>query len=362
MIRPRISTTTAKLEQTLLWYDGAQIVLLRRDSLSYVLAVAIDQPGIDEAFFGSLITIRQLVAYQQERFDLRYILARPDLRKSYIFPMRYDGEEIILTSVSRNDSKLLSYLPESGFFARSHDPIEVAVTIEPNAKEVFSIDGSWDIGEFSKLYGQIGDLYYTFNGLDRYSDLSMSDKSREKFESALSRPFRGGGSYSGYYADIANDNDFESQLRVSGIQYNSPGYVELRARQEPFDMLINLLRSFSEDLSSSQQAYNQLYRFLQNNKLLKRDLQITGDQTLGASIKSLSKELSDTLTGVKYETIYDIAHRDVLKSAKIILSIARRSFKLFEFFEQGRIQYAGLVVDPLSDSQINLDIESVADH
>lgn len=340
----------ASLDQVLLWYDGPQVVLLKADDLHYVIAVAADEEAREDLFFGALVNLRQLADYQAERFDLRYLLTHPGSRKWYLFSLDDDkAPQISLRSINRNSPLIKKYLPLSGFFARAHEEIRAAKFIAPSATERFDIDGSWDLGEFSSFYGQVEDIYYLFNSMEKHADPKVSDEEKRRVEDALLRPFQGGGSYLGFYGDIANDNDRGSQLRVSGIQYNSPGFVEVKAKQKPFDDMIGLLRAFSDAPMQARAAYRALYQYLSENRLLKAPANTYIIDDVVTSINSLSHELATALRGVNFSEVFVMSRRNSLVAAKILLSIHRRTERLYKFFEQGRVKHAHVQIDPLHD-------------
>lgn len=340
----------AALDQVLLWYDGPQIVLLKADDFRYILAVAADEDERDDLFFGALFNLRQLAAYQAEQYDLRYLLTHPSSRAWFTFSLdTEDTAAINLLKIKKDSPLIRKYLPDSGFFSRAHEEIRAAVKARPSSTERFDIDGTWDLGEFSNLYGQIEDIYYIFNSLDRHADPATDQRTRERVQDALLRPFMGGGSYLGLYRDFANDNDPASKLRVSGIQYNSPGYVEVKARQKPFGDLLDLLNALSDKPGLARQKYRNLYQLLAKSKLLRAAAGTYIVPDLVRSIEEMSKSLALSLNGLSYHEVYAMSRQNALITAKVLLSVHRRAERLYAFFEQGRVKHPNLDADPLDD-------------
>ncbi|WP_242147542.1 hypothetical protein [Sphingomonas sp. BAUL-RG-20F-R05-02] len=329
----------ASLEQVLLWYDGPQILLLRVPNTLFVIAVAATDKLGNDLFLGALVTPRQLVQYQAENFDLRFLMLRAHRSAWYQFELSDDEEEIKLTRIKRDAELIRDFIPEAGLFSRAHEPIKTVSLAAPSAVEKFDIDGSWNLGEFSSFYGQVEDVYYIFNTVDRYYNNNTSIDEKLKLQEAFLRPWRGGGSYLGFYGQIANDNDQESQLRVSGIQYHSPGYVEVRARQKPFDDLINLIARFSNDPMPARKAYRNLYSFMAKAKLLKASPDSFLSQDYQDAIRSLAEDLSGSLGAVDFIHIEHMARENVLVTAKVFLSLHRRVERLNGFFAQGRVKH-----------------------
>lgn len=338
---------TAKLVQILFWFDGPQIVLLQKTSVEFIIGVEAGIGNSDFGFVGASITRRQLGEYQSEKFDLRYLFTRPDLRRWYAFNFNHEFADFRISRVKKGSDIVIRSVPETGLFARSHDAIDLISNVAPNATETFDIDGSWDLNEFSKFYGQVEDIYSMFVTIDKFSDVSLNTDQRTKISDAFVRPWAGGGSYRGFYDRIANDNDYDQPLRVSGIKYNSPGYVELKARQAPFDHMIELLRSFASQKEAARTNYNILYRYLSLNGLLRAPDNATLTDSVREGIEIFARQVSASMVGVNYDSIFVMARNNILVTAKVLLSIYRRTEKLFNFFEQGRVHYDGLDIDPM---------------
>ena len=339
----------AAVVQVLLRYELPEIVLLRRNLAEFIVAVGIEVDGCTNALLGAAVTKMQLADYQAERFDLRYLLTHPSLRRWYLIDLDGNRSEYDLLPIPRTSRLIQEALPDSGLFARSHDVIAAIEAVAPSAIERFEIDGSWDLGEFSKFYGHVEDIYYIFNSMERFFDKDTPASTRDRLADSFVRPFRGGGSYLGLYDSIANDNDPSARLRVSGIQYNSPGYVQVKARQKPFDEMIQLLRAFGKNQSESVRSYHVLYKYLSSLNLLKASKEVALSESVREGIEVYSRQLADHLKNVTYDAMFAIASGNVLVTAKVLLSVHRRMEKLYAFFEQGRVKYEGLDADPLND-------------
>lgn len=340
---------SARLEQILLWYDGPQIALLNAGLARFVLGVAIEDADSDTTMIGALVTVQQLAAYQMERYDLRYLLTHPSYRRWFLFDIDDPNAEIALHVVDRHADLLHRSLPEAGFFSRAHDPISVVDRVIPTTTERFNIDGGWDLDEMSTFYNNVEDVYYTLNNMERFTDPLIPLAEKDELSENFVRPFEGGGSYLGFYRTIANDNDLGSTLRVSGIKYNSPGYVEVKARKEPFDALLKLIDIYADDPSRVREAYRDLYKFLSDNSLLKAPPESYLSTDTKSAITSLSKRLSEKLSGVEWKTLEAMAQSNILIAAKVLLSLVRRVEKLVKFFEQGRVVHAQVTADALND-------------
>lgn len=334
---------TARLLQVLLWYDGPQIVLLQPQPQQFLLGVAVEVEGMHSPFIAAHVSIRQLVDYQMERVDLRYLFTNPDLRKWWLLDLDNEADQIPIMRLKATDSRIDDNAPESGFFARDHEEIANLNVQVANSTQTFDIDGAWDLGEFSQFYGQIEDVYYLFHSVGEYNKVRTSPARKKQIETALLRPFRGGGSYRGMYSDFANDNDRAAKLRVSGIKYHSPGYVEVKALRRPFEQSIKLLRKFASDKAAIKQSYRNLHGTLSKNNLLKKESRIFGND-LRQVIKDQSYELASKLPGISMDDFLRIAGNDLLVASKVLLSVVRRVDKLFQFFDEGRAKHPEIVL------------------
>lgn len=347
----RDSPPPAGIEQILLWYDQAEIVLLKITRFEYALAVSSGHKDANKTdFLAASMSLSFLADYQEEKFDLRYALAHANLRRYWSFS--YDGyqENVQLKKIKKSDPLVLASVPDSGLFAREHDSINVVDYVVPDAEEKFEIDGSWELGEFSRFYGQIEDIYYMCTDLRRFEDGRTAAGTKEAIKKAFDRPWRGGGSYVGFYDKIANDNARIAKLRVSGIQYNSPGYVSIRAKRAGFDGMLALLEAYSDDVTGIKKAHNRLQQFMSANKLLKRHSSVVINSEINARVDEYASNLAERLPGIAFATLVDMADKKEVVAAKVLLSIYRRIERLYRYFEQGRVSYEGLNPDALSDT------------
>lgn len=295
------------------------------------------------------MTLTYLAEYQDGKFDLRYALAHANLRRYWTFKFKGYEEKVDLKRVKKSDNVVMDSLPDSGFFSREHHNIKIVHQFVPDTVEQFDIDGSWELGEFSRFYGQIEDIYYMFNDIRRFNHPSTSEKTKAAISKALDRPWRGGGSYVGYYDKIANDNAPTAKLKVSGIKYNSPGFVSLRAKKRPFDDIIGLLQAYAHNMSNIKYAHNKLYKFMSNNKLLKADASNFVGGALRKGVEEHAKKLDQYMPGVSYGTFLSMANANEVVAAKVLLSVFRRMDRLYQYFASGRVKYEGLTTDPAMD-------------
>jgi hypothetical protein len=344
-------SASASVAQILLWYDRPEIVLLKVNLAEFILAVSSgsDDEGEEDVYVGASMNLTYLAEYQDGKFDLRYALAHANLRRYWTFNFTGHENAVDLKKVKKSSDIVANSLPDAGFFSREHHVIKAVAQFVPDAVEKFDIDGSWELGEFSRFYGQVEDIYYIFNDIRRFSHPSTSAQTKLAISNALDRPWRGGGSYVGYYDKIANDNAPTAKLRVSGIQYNSPGYVSLHTKKRPFDDIIALLQAYAHNMPEMRKAHNVLYRFMSHNKLLKADSANFVSAPIRNSVEDYALRLDAHMPGVSYETFRSMANGSEVVAAKVLLSVWRRMDRLYKYFEEGRVKYEGLETDPMMD-------------
>lgn len=336
--------THASLVQVLLWYDEPQIVLLQIRRNEYVVGVAVETDDLHSGFIGAQVSVRQLVDYMMQKIDLRYLYLKPDLKKWWLFDLNDEPQSINLKRLKPSLNIIDENAPETGFFSRFHEEITAVDIQVANSIQKFDIDGSWELGEFSQFYGQVEDIYYIYHSVNEYKKPSSSYSRRRKIEDALVRPFKGGGSYVAMYNDFANDNDRAAKLRVNGIEYHSPGYVEVRALKGPFENTIKLLQNFAANKTEIKASYRALHGTLSKNKLLKKESRIFGED-LRQVINDETIDLAARIPGIGLEDFMQITKGELLISAKVLLSVVRRVEKLFQFFDEGRAKHPQVVID-----------------
>lgn len=329
-----------KVVQTLLWYDIPEIVLAQIGKNEFVLAVSSgceDDP--ENAYYGASFTQRQLIEYQDQKFDLRYALSRPKSRRYWRFEFEPENVNVQLKPIVKSNPSLLKSIPEAGVFSRVHSKIGLVDSFILDSEERFLLDGNWELGEFSQLYAKMEDVYYILNDIRRWKNLGDGSGKKDAISSAFEKPWRGGGSYRSFYSDVANDNQDYSQLRMGGIQYNSPGHVTIKAKRVAFDQFLRSLEHYSEHVKEGKRAYNKLYGLMSQSKMLGRHRTSVITEAMRGELTDRSIALAAYLHGVSYDSLLQMARGDKIVASKVLLSIYRRVEGLYQFFDEGRIAH-----------------------
>lgn len=341
------SPSEAKLEQVLLRYGDPEVLLLRISLGEYVLAVGLssDEAEGDE-FVGASISASRLRDYGEQFCDLRFAMSHAFRRRCWKFrysePFSSDTK-ITLSKISIESSEFIDSLPEPGFFARDHAPIDLLTAQFSVVSKEFSIDGNWEMDEFSNFYGEMSDVYHIVADIEKFRKSSTSTEIKNRISEAFNKPFRGGGSYVSFFR-ASNDNNFVSPLRVSGIQWNSPGFVKVKADGATFDDMISLLESLNLNRQNFSKYYQHLYNYLSGSKLLKKDSHQVVSTDMANEIIKRSELLEKYTPNVEFETLISMAHGNTLIAAKVLLSICRRIERLYSFFDEGRVAYDAIDV------------------
>lgn len=336
--RPR----EAKFSQVLVDDGSPQLVLLSTPGTSKIVAVAVNEPGFVEPYFGAEVSREQFLDFLNERFDLRFMFRRPAFRDWYLI----DLSTIVDGNVQLHRRKLTKenarkFLPGPGIFARELTE-EISEPIAPElAKQKFTVDGSWDLDEFSIFYGHYADLYALFNSVDLFLDEQEDLDRRRKVSEAFVKPWQGGGSYGSFYSSLLKAQSREDRLHVDAIQYASPGYVDIRGKSHPFEQTKDLILKFSENQKEIEDGYKHLYKFLSNLKLLtlKPD-RFSKTGHIAEQVTVEAQKFAATLGASSYEDLLRMAGGDQLIVAKVLLATERRLRKIYEFFLQGRAEFS----------------------
>lgn len=340
--KPKDRTMRADFEQVLWYADGPQVVLLRVQSKSYIIGVAVDRVCDKGAFFGSRISPGMLEDYLRNRCDLRYVLSWPDRRKHYIFNLPEQGDKINLMSFDFDSIKHDSFLPEHGLFASDHTEDYTLDGHNFNFVQRYLVDGKWDVAEFSKFHRNLSDLYTLSKSVDRFEDQSVPFDQRRQIMESFVQPWRGGGSYVSFFKGINKSGGRQSKPVVDAIKWASAGYMDILGDRSSFEKISSLLTRYDVNKSNIDAEYDAFWKYLSEMQLLRagrRNFDRNGE--LGKAVNERAKAFSKHLGLTSYRTLKKLSGNDPLIASKVLLASARRLEKLHQFFLQGRIALEG---------------------
>lgn len=336
---------TAKLEQVLFYLDNPEVISLAFDARSKIVAVATNNLT-SAGFFGAKVSVKQFNEYLTERFDLRYLFMNADREIWYKFDIAdFNDQPIELNEVNLTKSVVDAYVPDHGFFARSHTQEYKFSEIDKGSVQRFNVDGNWDMKEFSKFHSHVSDLYGLTYSIDEFLDDQASIDKKREIMSAFVKPWEGGGSYYGFFNSMAKTGGRSARPDIKAIQWASPGYIDIKGEQASFDRLVELLKTFGRNRNKIVEEYDHLWSYLQEIKLLKSssarlDKSSEEAKEVGSRAQSLSKLLNVT----HYRTLKKMAGNDPVVAAKVLLATKRRVEKLYIFFAEGRVAIANETV------------------
>lgn len=318
------------------------VVLLSRKrgkSIQHFIACAIpDADGNLDYYFAVSVGRQHLIRYFNEQCDLRFLFAFASGRKYYSFG-RLPQKENEKISMQEFDQPLGEHLfPDSRFFVSSHTS-DYGIEAEVGIEQRLLIDGSWDMQEFGGFYQKFSDLYSYKQAISYFkeADSAKTEKVKRAFSS---KPFKGGSSYVGFFGDLFEIMPPRERPALEGIEYHSPGFVDLRGKEEILESIKTSVSRFLDGADSIQQAHDDLRAFMTKSKLLS----ITGGakevsvETLG-ELQKLTAAFYDVLPIEGKSSLKDLAKHNAIVHAKIGLALFRRLKATAHYFAQGRLSY-----------------------
>ncbi|MBJ7576854.1 hypothetical protein JHC09_03025 [Devosia sp. MC532] len=337
-IKVSFPSAYAKYVQTLVEYDGPQVVLLESNKGGMYICVPIDDEisGYDIPFLASGISKKDFTLYLNEYFDLRYLMEKKSTLRTYVFDIAKTKNDYFhlkyIQSVQETREK---YIPESGFFSRNHTQKYINQQESISATHTYFIDGKWTTTDFSRFYARLSDLYSLFAIADVADDNALAE---EKLEAALtSYSFQGGGSYRNSFKDLGEAANDTYPLRVSRIQYASPGRIDVRGDAGPLRLVDNIIKDFGDGGEHLREVSKNLYSTLQREGALgKKRLNFSND-VMEAHAHKMSMEIFRASGLPNLDHIQAICADRPVVFAKLALAIYRRAITIARFHEEGRV-------------------------
>jgi hypothetical protein len=328
--------------QTLYEYDGPKIVLLKTPGTSYILGVAIINELYEEPFYGAEISSEQMHELLDGEYSLRYAFIRPKFKQWFVFDLAdLDfGTEITLFPL-RLSAETEKYLPGRKFFASDFtEELNLGSAVSGKSEERILVDGNWEISDFGDLYGGYSDLYSFADGLKKFSDVQVDALSKRTIKSAFQKQWQGGGSYGSFYRTLRTVQGPADRLSLGGFEYHSPGYVDFEGQKALLDSVKSMLNDFGDRYLQIKKNYNELYKYLQINKLLSLAAdKFDRSSDIANSVSSKGLEFSKMLPNVRWNDLLKLSDGDQLVATKVLLSLFRRLERLNEFQLQGRVTF-----------------------
>ncbi|MGQ4273541.1 hypothetical protein [Terrihabitans sp. B22-R8] len=305
-----------------------------------MLALAVGEPGQENRFFGCEITAKAFRAYKNGRIDLNFVFKHSTGRRHYVMNWSEmdDNHQLSIKKASEKEVLDLANYPDRGFFEEDHTEEWLTATA-PSATKRFNIDGRWEANDFSRFYNKIGDIYSFLSIVEDLESPDIGVDERRAIMAALTSPtWRGGGSYTGFYAEIANRAQEIRPLRVSGIAYHSPGHIDVQGRATVFDEINQVSRAFTLEYDKIKKLYSGLASILTRDGMRSsdKDRKFSSEAIKNQALK-VAFDLALAMKVNHTAELLAACGGNAAIFAKVILSYYRRLRDLHDFQQQGRL-------------------------
>jgi hypothetical protein len=332
------SLPVAKIRAVLVYIDEPQLLLLTTEGESRFIAVATPEPNRESPFLAAEISEEQWQRYNKEFVDLRYLFQFPTYKRWYVFEAYdFSGSGIKLVPIKRNDGRILEYMPDHGFFSRSHTE-EYELDESETSTQSYAIDGAWNAVDFSRFNGLLDDIYSFAVTIRDFSSDSVFYKLKSKIAKAFSNyPLKGGSSYVHFYDDLERAYPFAERLKLEQIQYASPGHIDFRGNAKVFEEIDSYLTLYAANRPQIREQQQYLIKYLKSAGLLKEAIsQFNKKSDMAPQILGRVSTLALTFGFSRVDVVQELTDNNALATAKLILSFVRRLEKAYMFFAEGR--------------------------
>jgi len=329
-------TKHARIERALVLYDGPQLALLRSDTDALLIGHAVELRGYEFPLVCCEPVDRILNLYLNGKVDLRYVFDATPRSRFYVGEFGFGSRDVALTKLKVVHEDIL---PEKGIFASVHTeraPIAAAGTLY---HQKFLIDGIWEAREFSHLNGKLADAY-SLNSIARRLSKGPASLEDEVFLRATiaDKEWLGGGSYLSFYGGVRTHHSVYP-LKVVGIEYHSPGYVEVAGDKDGLLEVVAAIHEVIQNYTEIRTVYLAIRKSLQQEGLLKSDRYMDfSAEVIRDYVEKQSTKLANMLRLPNAELVLKASDNNVLVYAKLVSSYYRRVVGLAKFYVEGRVR------------------------
>ena len=340
MTTKQLDLPSATIVETLVYYDGPQLVLLKDDSDYVILGVAVEKEGMDYPLFCAAALQRNFTNYMIGKVDLRFVFKATPARRLYLTELPHDSNMCALRRATAKDLADDSIFPEHGIFSSVHTHLMKEQSFYEDDRQKFLIDGTWEARDFSRFHGRMADTYSLLHIAQRLDREDITDNEISYLRSSISeKPWQGGGSYLSFYGGIKDKMALMHPLRVAGIEYHSPGYVDLAGNRQILEDIIKSIDLLISDYKNLLKTYRAIYNALKKEGALGvgNDKSIA-EATTTEYLKRLSDNLADRLGLPNTNHLLEACEDNSVVYSKLVLSYFRRVKGLADFYIQGRVR------------------------
>lgn len=325
--------------QTLVHFDEPILALLQNRKGTHLLAYAIpgEVDGFEQPYIAKAVTDKVFKDYLDQKVDLNFVMMHPRAGAPYIFDWDQLEDEVLMQPIEAITDNYSEYLPGKGFFSRNHTERFSGETVTSLTRHEYKIDGRWSASDFSRFYAKLADLYALFSYL---SDLkSYVRPLGQALDDRIAKyPWQGGGSYLGFFRDIASDASDDYPLQVSKIKYASPGEIEVKGVAKSLEQIDSLVETFQEDRQEMLENYRELRGILERDGVLGSDDRSFSAPALAEMARARADKLMSRMIASDSTAIRDACAGHMVTYSKIAMAIYRRGEDLHRFYAEGRMR------------------------
>lgn len=324
------------IKRTLVYCDGPQLLLCEDGRKISYLGLAIPHAELIHGFLAVQVSDEMLEDYLAEAVDLRFVFKRPRRNKYFLFALEEDNRgRFTLRETAQVEPE---WLPDSGFFARSHTEPDLTTTQSQQPATLnIGIDGRWDMPDLSQFTNKFADAY-SFLYATHHTASTMGGGLSALFERY---PWRGGFSSVSFYDDLYFHIPRSERLAVREIKYASPGMIKITALPDIANEIQKMIQAINANWQDVQEAYRELQKGMSTRGLLGKshwEVKLTNSDK--AFLESMCKALCKAINFKNLPRVHKLAGSDWLATAKIIASFFRRVEELANFYESGKANFA----------------------
>lgn len=323
--------------------DQPMIILLNRvvgkAVQNFIACPVPNEDGFLDYYFAVQVGRRYLIDYFDGQSDLRFLFTYAPGRKYFKcteIPRDIGG---VAQLEQFGGDVVEDMLPSPRFFATSHTS-NYGVQNAVDGEQRIKIDGEWEMLDFGKFYQKFSDLYIYERAIEYVNKGENAQKIDEVYRAFSQKPFKGGSSYLNFFDDLLDVIPRQERPVLEGIEYHSPGWVELRGKNEILASVQDSVNAFLQHSEMIQKAHDDLRSYMTKEKMLAvvgGARNFDGDQL--ARLALLSRKFFEVLPVSGKDELTILTQGRPVVLAKVGLALFRRLKATAMFFAQGRLSY-----------------------
>jgi len=211
-----------------------------------------------------------------------------------------------------------------------------------------NIDGKWTLEDWYLLphtYSQVYAFMYSLQEIKK-EDNEISDNFDISFDERIlftytSQPWRGGYSAVNFYNYLKNLIPPKHRPRINAIHYESPGFMVLILFVPVAIAIKEIVQSFCKAGKSIHSLYNEIYKGMQERKLLQIDVKKKELELRQTDLKFINSSTESLVKLLGFKNIKELhtVTKNPLTSLKILLSFYRRIRSLVDYTNEGKTKF-----------------------